>query len=225
MKTFELLDYGFESLPTENVDGKRYYITPTGEKYPSVTSVTGLLSRDGIKKWRKRVGEETANKISTQAARHGTSAHQLFEDYIKNDNFEEKFKGAMPTTQQAFISLEKELNQIGTVHALEAPLYSHELQLAGRVDCIAEYFGNEISIIDFKTSRKPKERKWIQNYFIQETAYAKMFEELTGKKVHSLITMIAVSDGSSQLFIEQPNSDYVDQLQELRSQYRTEYGL
>ena len=225
MKTFELLDYGFESLPTENVNGKRYYITPTGEKYPSVTSVTGLLSRDGIKKWRKRVGEETANKISTQAARHGTSAHQLFEDYIKNDNFEEKFKGAMPTTQQAFISLEKELNQIGTVHALEAPLYSHELQLAGRVDCIAEYFGNEISIIDFKTSRKPKERKWIQNYFIQETAYAKMFEELTGKKVHSLITMIAVSDGSSQLFIEQPNSDYVDQLQELRSQYRTEYGL
>ena len=225
MKTFELLDYGFESLPTENVDGKRYYITPTGEKYPSVTSVTGLLSRDGIKKWRKRVGAETANKISTQAARHGTSAHQLFEDYIKNDNFEEKFKGAMPTTQQAFISLEKELNQIGTVHALEAPLYSHELQLAGRVDCIAEYFGNEISIIDFKTSRNPKERKWIQNYFIQETAYAKMFEELTGKKVHSLITMIAVSDGSSQLFIEQPNSDYVDQLQELRSQYRTEYGL
>tara|TARA_E500000331_G_scaffold235798_1_gene226108 strand:- start:387 stop:1064 length:678 start_codon:yes stop_codon:yes gene_type:complete len=225
MKTFEILDYGFESLPTENVDGKRYYITPTGEKYPSVTSVTGLLSRDGIKKWRKRVGEETANKISTQAARHGTSAHQLFEDYIKNDNFEEKFKSAMPTTQQAFISLEKELNQIGTVHALEAPLYSHELQLAGRVDCIAEYFGNEISIIDFKTSRKPKERKWIQNYFIQETAYAKMFEELTGKKVHSLITMIAVSDGSSQLFIEQPNSDYVDQLQELRSQYRTEYGL
>ena len=225
MKTFELLDYGFESLPTENVDGKRYYITPTGEKYPSVTSVTGLLSRKGIQEWRKRVGAETANKISTQAARHGTSAHQLFEDYIKNDNFEEKFKGAMPTTQQAFISLEKELNQIGTVHALEAPLYSHELQLAGRVDCIAEYFGNEISIIDFKTSRNPKERKWIQNYFIQETAYAKMFEELTGKKVHSLITMIAVSDGSSQLFVEQPNSDYVDQLQELRSQYRTEYGL
>tara|TARA_E500000331_G_scaffold177139_1_gene170759 strand:- start:2159 stop:2836 length:678 start_codon:yes stop_codon:yes gene_type:complete len=225
MKTFELLDYGFESLPTENVDGKRYYVTPTGEKYPSVTSVTGLLSRDGIKKWRKRVGAETANKISTQAARHGTSAHQLFEDYIKNDNFEEKFKGAMPTTQQAFISLEKELNQIGTVHALEAPLYSHKLQLAGRVDCIAEYFDDKISIIDFKTSRKPKERKWIQNYFIQETAYAKMFEELTGKEVHSLITMIAVSDGSSQLFIEKPSEKYVEKLYELRGQYRTEYGL
>ena len=225
MKTFELLDYGFESLPTENIDGKRYYITPTGEKYPSVTSVTGLMSRDGIKQWRKRVGEKTANKISTQAARHGTSAHQLFEDYIKGDNFEEKFKGAMPTTQQAFISLEKQLNQIGVVHGLESPLYSHNLQLAGRVDCIAEYFGDKISIIDFKTSRKPKERKWIQNYFIQETAYAKMFEELTGKEVHSLITMIAVSDGSSQLFIEEPSSGYVDQLQELRNQYRTEYGL
>ena len=224
MKTFEILDYGFESLPTENIDGKRYYITPTGEKYPSVTSVTGLLNRDGIKKWRKRVGEKTANKISTQAARHGTSAHQLFEDYIRNDNFEEKFKGAMPTTQQAFISLEKELNQIGVVHGLESPLYSHNLQLAGRVDCIAEWHG-KLSVIDFKTSAKPKNPEWIQNYFIQETAYAKMFEELTGETIHAIITMIAVSDGSSQLFIEQPSDRYVDQLQELRSQYRTEYGL
>mgnify|MGYP001385825653 FL=1 len=224
MKTFEILDYGFESLPTENIDGKRYYITPTGEKYPSVTSVTGLLNRDGIKKWRKRVGEKTANKISTQAARHGTSAHQLFEDYIRNDNFEEKFKGAMPTTQQAFISLEKELNQIGVVHGLESPLYSHNLQLAGRVDCIAEYDG-KLSVIDFKTSAKPKKEEWIQNYFIQETAYAKMFEELTGEIIHTIITMIAVGNGSSQLFIEQPSDRYVDQLQELRSQYRTEYGL
>ena len=224
MKTFEILDYDFQSLPTENIDGKRYYITPTGEKYPSVTSVTGLLNRDGIKKWRKRVGEKTANKISTQAARHGTSAHQLFEDYIRNDNFEEKFKGAMPTTQQAFISLEKQLNQIGVVHGLESPLYSHNLQLAGRVDCIAEWDG-KLSVIDFKTSAKPKQEKWIQNYFIQETAYAKMFEELTGETIHAIITMIAVSDGSSQLFVEQPSDRYVDQLQELRSQYRTEYGL
>ena len=224
MKSFEILDYGFESLPTEIIDGKRYYITPTGEKYPSVTSVTGLLNRDGIKKWRKRVGEKTANKISTQAARHGTSAHQLFEDYIRNDNFEEKFKGAMPTTQQAFISLEKELNQIGVVHGLESPLYSHNLQLAGRVDCIAEYDG-KLSVIDFKTSAKPKKEEWIQNYFIQETAYAKMFEELTGETIHTIITMIAVGNGSSQLFIEQPSDRYVDQLQELRSQYRTEYGL
>ena len=199
MKTFEILDYGFEKLPTENIDGKRYYVTPTGEKYPSVTSVTGLLNKESIKKWRKRVGEEKANKISTQAARHGTSAHQLFEDYIRNDNFEEKFKSAMPTTQQAFISVENLLNQIGTVHALEAPLYSHELQLAGRVDCIAEWEG-KLSVIDFKTSAKPKNPEWITNYFIQETAYAKMFEELTGKEVEAIITLIAVSNGTSQLF-------------------------
>lgn len=224
MKTFEILDYDFQSLPTENIDGKRYYITPTGEKYPSVTSVTGLLNRDGIKKWRKRVGEKTANKISTQAARHGTSAHQLFEDYIRNDNFEEKFKSAMPTTQQAFISVEKLLNQIGTVHALEAPLYSHELQLAGRVDCIAEWHG-KLSVIDFKTSAKPKNPEWITNYFIQETAYAKMFEELTGKEVEAIVTLIAVSNGTSQLFVEQPTIEFVDKLQELRSEYKTTYGV
>lgn len=225
MKTFNILDYGFESLPTENIEGKRYYITPTGEKYPSVTSVTGLLNKESIKKWRKRVGEKKANKISTQAARHGTSAHQLFEDYIRGDNFEEKFKGAMPTTQQAFISLEEELNKIGTVHGLESPLYSHKLQMAGRVDCIAEYFGDNISIIDFKTSAKPKRREWIENYFIQETAYAKMFEELTGKKVHSIITMIAVNDGTSQIFYEEPSEKYTEKLKQLRGQYREQYGL
>tara|TARA_B100000035_G_scaffold285034_1_gene268359 strand:- start:3654 stop:4331 length:678 start_codon:yes stop_codon:yes gene_type:complete len=225
MKTFNIIDYGFESLPTENIEGKRYYITPTGEKYPSVTSVTGLLNKESIKKWRKRVGEKKANKISTQAARHGTSAHQLFEDYIRGDNFEEKFKGAMPTTQQAFISLEEELNKIGTVHGLESPLYSHKLQMAGRVDCIAEYFGDNISIIDFKTSAKPKRREWIENYFIQETAYAKMFEELTGKKVHSIITMIAVNDGTSQIFYEEPSEKYTEKLKQLRGQYREQYGL
>ena len=224
MKTFEILDYGFEKLPTENIDGKRYYVTPTGEKYPSVTSVTGLLNKESIKKWRKKVGEEKANKISTQAARHGTSAHQLFEDYIRNDNFEEKFKSAMPTTQQAFISVEKLLNQIGTVHALEAPLYSHELQLAGRVDCIAEWEG-KLSVIDFKTSAKPKNPEWITNYFIQETAYAKMFEELTGKEVEAIVTLIAVSNGTSQLFVEQPTIEFVDKLQELRSEYKTTYGV
>ena len=224
MKTFEILDYDFQSLPTENIDGKRYYITPTGEKYPSVTSVTGLLNKEAIKKWRKRVGEKQANKISTQAARHGTSAHQLFEDYIRNDNFEEKFKSAMPTTQQAFISVENLLNQIGTVHALEAPLYSHELQLAGRVDCIAEWEG-KLSVIDFKTSAKPKNPEWITNYFIQETAYAKMFEELTGKEVEAIITLIAVSNGTSQLFAEQPTIEFVDKLQELRSEYKTTYGV
>lgn len=224
MKTFNIIDYGFESLPTENIDGKRYYITPTGEKYPSVTSVTGLLNKESIKKWRKRVGEKKANKISTQAARHGTSAHQLFEDYIRGDNFEEKFKGAMPTTQQAFISLEKYLNQIGTVHGLESPLYSHKLQMAGRVDCIAEWDG-KVSVIDFKTSAKPKRREWIENYFIQETAYAKMFEELTGKKVHSIITMIAVNDGTSQMFFEEPSEKYTEKLGQLRGQYREQYGL
>ena len=79
MKTFEILDYGFEKLPTENVDGKRYYVTPTGEKYPSVTSVTGLLNKESIKKWRKKVGEEKANKIST----HLQDMVHLHTNYLK----------------------------------------------------------------------------------------------------------------------------------------------
>ena len=223
MKSFKILDYGFESLPTENIDGKRYYVTPTGEKYPSVTSVTGLMNRKGIQEWRKRVGEKKANKISTQASRHGTSAHQLFEDYIRSDNFEEKYKTAMPTTQLAFNSVKQLLDEIGTVHALEAPLYGDELQLAGRVDCIAEWHG-KLAVIDFKTSAKPKKPEWITNYFCQETAYAKMFEERTGERVESIVTLIAVSDGTSQLFIDEPSDRWVDQLVTLRNEYREQYG-
>jgi len=224
MKQFEILEDTFHKLPTTNIDGKRYYTTPDGNNYPSVTSVTGLANKKAIKAWRKRVGSKTANKISTQASRHGTSAHQLFEDYIRNDNFEEKFKGAMPTTQQAFITVEKLLNQIGTVHALESALYGDELQLAGRVDCIAEWHG-KLAVIDFKTSAKPKKPEWIENYFCQETAYAKMFEERTGKEVEQIVTLIAVSDGTSQLFVDTPKQKWVDKLVSLRSEYRDLYGV
>ena len=221
--THTILDYNFQKLPTTNIDGKRYYTTPDGNNYPSVTSVTGLANKKAIKQWRKRVGEKKANKISTQASRHGTSAHQLFEDYIRSDNFEEKYKTAMPTTQLAFNCVKNLLDEIGTVHALEAPLYGDELQLAGRVDCIAEWHG-KLAVIDFKTSAKPKKPEWITNYFCQETAYAKMFEERTGKQVEAIVTLIAVSDGTSQLFIDEPSERWLDQLMSLRNEYRDLYG-
>ena len=130
----------------------------------------------------------------------------------------------MPTTQQAFITVEKLLNQIGTVHALESALYGDELQLAGRVDCIAEWHG-KLAVIDFKTSAKPKKPEWIENYFCQETAYAKMFEERTGKEVEQIVTLIAVSDGTSQLFVDTPKQKWVDKLVSLRSEYRDLYGV
>jgi len=224
MKQFEILEDTFHKLPTTNIDGKRYYTTPDGNNYPSVTSVTGLANRKAIKEWRKRVGSEKANKISTSASRHGTSFHQLVEDYIRGDTFEEKWKTAMPTTQYAFKTAQKLLDQIGTIHALESALYGDELQLAGRVDCIAEWNGR-LAVIDFKTSAKRKRPEWIENYYCQETAYAKMFEERTGKDIEQIVTLIAVSDGTSQLFVDTPNQKWIDRLVSLRQEYKELYGV
>ena len=223
VKEFTILEDTFDKLPTTNIDGKRYYTTPDGNNYPSVTSVTGLASKKGIVELRKLVGEKTANKISTQASGHGTKVHHLIEDYINNDDFNSKYIKSMPTTQYAFNTIRPLLNQIGTVHALEASLYSDELQLAGRVDCIADWHG-KLAVIDFKTSAKPKKPEYITNYFMQTTAYAKMFEERTGKPVDQVVILIAVADGNSQLFIETPNEKWVQKLQSYRQEYRELYG-
>ena len=224
MKTFCHVPIELEDLKTQTIDKKRFYKTPEGELYPSITTVLSVRNKKGLFEWRKRVGDDVANYVARTAANRGTAVHHMCEDYLNNDFDEEKHKKKF-LPYCLFKQLAKEtLDNVDNIHAQECGLYSDKYKVAGRVDCIAEYFGDEISIIDFKTSAKPKERKWIQNYFIQETAYAKMFEELTGKKVHSLITMIAVSTGESQLFVEKPSEDYYTKLLELRDSYKMEYG-
>ena len=109
MKTFEILDYGFEKLPTENIDGKRYYVTPNGEKYPSITTVLGHFNKKAIYEWRQRVGEKEANRVSTQASRRGTKVHQMCEDYINNELDEKKF---MPSDRETFNSIKNILHKI-----------------------------------------------------------------------------------------------------------------
>ena len=115
------------------------------------------------------------------------------------------------------------MDNVDNIHAQECGLYSDKYKVAGRVDCIAEWHG-KLAVIDFKTSAKPKKPEWITNYFCQETAYAKMFEERTGERVESIVTLIAVSDGTSQLFIDEPSDRWVDQLVTLRNEYREQYG-
>ena len=114
--------------------------------------------------------------------------------------------------------------KIGDIYMLEGALYSDELMMAGRVDCIAEFAG-KVSVIDFKTSTKRKVPSKIKNYFVQETAYAKMFEERYQIPIERIVTIVAVEEtGQSQLFVEDP-SKWVDHLLDLRTQYRTEFGL
>ena len=198
-------------------DSGRLYVTPDGNKYPSVTTVIGATKKQSILEWRKRVGEQEANRISSRAASRGTSLHSMNEDYLNNMFNEEKYKDkVLPLFM--FKHLKPFLDRINNIHVLEGALYSDKLKLAGRVDCIAEY-ENELAIIDFKSSTEPKKREWIENYIAQECAYAMMYYERTGIKVKKLVTLIACEDGEIQVFQEYDIMKYMRVLMEYIKAY------
>ena len=217
---------GYDSirLPVKEIDGNRYYTTPEGNNYPSVTTVTGLLNRVWIKKWREYVGEEKANAISGKAMARGSRYHYLQEDFLNNVLTEEKLKALTPLDLMMFNQTKELTSRIGDIYMLEGSMYSNEIEMAGRVDCVAK-FNDKLSVIDFKTSTKPKFPSKIKGYFMQETAYAKMFEEFFKEKVEQIVTIISVEEtGKSQMFIEDPDN-WIEPLKDLRSQYREEYGV
>ncbi len=205
----------FNDLKTVTIDGKRFYQTPEGNTYPSVTTITGLYNKKEILEWRKRVGEEEANRISTKASSRGTRVHKLCEDYLNNELNVDNY---MPDSVGMFKSIQPIIDQyVDNIHAIEAPLYSDYLRVAGRVDCIAEFDG-KLSIIDFKTSSRQKSEDKIQNYFMQCAAYAVMFEELTGVPVPRLAIIMAVDSDHPQVFVKKRN-DYIDMFKSYREMF------
>jgi genome maintenance exonuclease 1 len=214
------IDYDLE---TETINGKRFYKTPEGLLYPSVTTITSQHGKDKIIEWRRRVGEEEANRISTKASNRGTKVHKICENYLNNEEDYARTNPAhihktMPDSIAMFKSLQPLLDEhVNNIHALEIPLYSHHLKVAGRVDCIAEYDG-KLSIIDFKTSGRLKEESWIKGYFMQCSAYAVMYEERTGIPVSQIVIMIAVESEHPQVFIKKRN-DYIKDFISYREVY------
>jgi genome maintenance exonuclease 1 len=194
-------------------NGSRVYETPSGKAYPSVTTVTGLLKKQAIIEWRKRVGEEEANKISSKAASRGTRIHSLCEQYLLN-------KEIVPNMFDVDMwqNMKPHLHNINNIHALEQPLYSDHLEVAGTVDCIAEYNG-KMSVIDFKTSKRLKHRDDIHDYFMQCSAYAVAFEEMTKIPVPQLVILIAVDDEKPLVFVEKRN-EWIDGFKDLRAEYK-----
>jgi genome maintenance exonuclease 1 len=186
---FNHVSHNFPQLIQENVDGVRRYVTPTGEKYASVTTVLADYGKEGIMEWRKRVGEEKANKISRAATTRGTSVHSVIEKYLKNEDVSDV--EMMPNVKSLFVRMKEELKKIDNIHCLEDRLYSHTLKLAGTVDCIAEHNG-VLSVIDFKTSVRLKKKENIGNYFMQCAAYAQMFTEMTSLPITQVIVLIGV---------------------------------
>ena len=196
-------------------DGTRLYQTPSGLAYPSVTTITGLLSKQSIMEWRKRVGEEEATKISTRASRRGTKIHTLCENFLNNESVIPEM-----LDKEIWNSMLPELLKINNIRCLETTLYSDYLKVAGTVDCIAEY-GGRLAVIDFKTSAKLKEKRWISNYFMQCAAYSVAFEERTGIPVTDLVVIIGVDNENCQVFEEKRDS-WIDQFKDLRAQYDKE---
>ena len=215
MKKFNHYASSLLDLKTENVDGKRHYVTPDGNKYISITTLLSNLSKAGIQKWRNRVGAEEANRISTKASRQGTGVHSICESYIKNeDGF---LDGRMPNEVEMFQSIESLLDCIDDVHCVEGALYSDELKLAGRTDLIAE-FDNQLAVIDYKTSRKIKTWEMCHSYFMQGAFYAMAYEERTGIPINNIVIIMAVENEKPLLFRETKDR-WIEPLNEVRHKY------
>ncbi len=209
-----------KELNTKSSDKGRFYGTPEGQSYPSVTTITGLLSKASILAWRQRVGDSKADAITKAATTRGNKVHKMAEMYLRNEMASQinLFEDPMPHIEDMFFQLTELLdNSIGIINAIEAPLYSDQLKVGGRVDVIAEWDG-ELAVIDFKTSSKPKKESWIDGYFMQSSAYALMFEELTGIKINKIVIAIAVENNRSQVFIKD-STEYLQQFIDLRKTY------
>ena len=209
---FNHIDVTLPKLDRETIDGIRYYKVPDDEellKLVSITSITSHFNREIFVKWRKKVGEEEAEKITKAATSRGTDMHSLTENYLKNQDL----PSVPPLPDFLFKIAKKDLNRINNIHALEGSLYSKVLGIAGTVDCIAEFDG-ELAIIDFKTSKKPKPREWVEHYFVQCMAYGCMLYELTGISVKKLVIIMSCENGETVIYEEYEKSKYIKLLTE-----------
>ena len=209
---FNHIELNLPQLERETIDGIRYYKVPDIEqllRLVSITSVTSHKNRQFFANWRKKIGEEEANKITKQATSRGTDMHTLVENYLYNKQLPE----VQPLSDFLFKIAKTDLNRINNIHALESSLYSKVLGIAGTVDCIAEFDG-ELAIIDFKTSKKPKPRDWIEHYFVQCAAYACMLYEITGIAVKKFVIIMSCENGECVVYEERDKSKYIKLLTE-----------
>ena len=224
MKLFNHVGLDPIEMSAEMVDGKRMYLTPEGFKFPSVTTVisNNKAKMAGIAKWRARVGEKAANAKSARATGRGTKYHSIAEDYF-NNNLDLKKYSKFPLPVLMFHHSRDTLDRINNIYLQEAALYSKHLELAGRVDCIAEFDG-VLSIIDFKTAAEPKREKYLYDYFVQETAYACMLQENYGLSVKQLVTIVACENGETQVKVLPPKKEFFMKLMSYIDEYQERYG-
>ena len=209
----------FPELEVHNIKGLRFYETPTGEKYPSITTVLGKQpgKQKGLQEWRERVGVAQAQIISGKAARRGSVFHNIVENYLQDEDISD-FKQQNFMAWCMFGEMKSHLDEkINQVVLQEQTMFSSKFKVAGRCDLIGVY-KDKLSVVDFKTTTTTKKEEWIGDYFIQCAAYASMYEEHTGEPVEDVVIMMVAEDGEVQLF-EKKTADYLPQLEVLMDEF------
>ena len=209
----------FPELEVHNIKGLRFYETPTGEKYPSITTVLGKQpgKQKGLQEWRERVGVAQAQIISGKAARRGSVFHNIVENYLQDNDISD-FKQQNFMAWCMFGEMKSHLDEkINQVVLQEQTMFSPKFKVAGRCDLIGVY-KNKLSVVDFKTTTGTKKEEWIDDYFIQCAAYASMYEEHTGESVEDVVIMMVAEDGEVQLF-EKKTADYLPKLEKIMDDF------
>ena len=199
--------------------GKRFYVTPEGNKYPSVTTMLGQKEKPWLEDWRKSLGKKAADKETKRCSDRGTAIHELAEKYLNNEPYPEFTKGYKQEYIGGFNKFKFELNHVDNIRLQEAALYSDTLGLAGRVDCVAEYKGT-LCIVDFKTSNNNKTEDMIFDYYLQTTAYAIMWHEMTGEAIEDITIIMSVEKGIVPLVFKAKIDKYVKPLLQRIREYR-----
>jgi len=205
--------YQYQPMSRESVNGQRLYLTPSGHKLPSVTTILDRTkpqeSREALANWRNTVGEKTANEITTEAATRGTRMHKYIEDHIAGIALKESVTNpyAMQSLTMAKIIIEKGFTKIDEVWGSEVSLYFPELY-AGTTDCVGVHDG-EPAIMDYKQSNKPKKLEYIDDYMMQLVSYALAHNEIHGTNIRKGVILMCTKDYLFQEFILEPSKfDY-----------------
>ena len=193
--------YTYEKLKRVEVDGKRRYAAPGGAPVASVTTIlSGTKDMTHLIAWKKRVGEQKAQEIVTEASGVGTRMHKYLEDYIEFGDW--PTPGSNPYAQQAHMMATKikvhAMDDVDEIWGSEVPLYVPNIY-AGTTDLVGQYKGNPC-IMDFKQTNKPKKREWIDDYFMQAAAYGMAHNEVFETKIEHAAIFMCSRDCDWQLW-------------------------
>ena len=199
--------FPYKNFKRTTIEGKRYYVGEDNNPVPSVTTILSATQskekQEGLARWRKRVGTQQAQAITTEAANRGTRMHKYLEDYVNGEELKESVSNpyAQQSLDMAKIVIKEGLKDVDEFWGTEVALYHPKIS-AGTTDCVGVHNG-EGAILDFKQTNKPKKREWIEDYFLQLAAYAEAHNEVYGTKINKGVVLMCSKDYEYQEFISE----------------------